>query len=69
MDKDLIKLIAGAAVRHGLTALSAYLVAQNLLAPDHAATFVTQTTAALPGVLAFGWSLVQKFHHHDATTY
>jgi hypothetical protein len=69
MHRDLIKMLAGSVVRHGLTALSAYLVTQNLLAPEHATGFSTTVYNALPGVLAFGWSLVQKVNHHEAVSF
>jgi hypothetical protein len=70
---DLIRMIVGSTVRHGLTALSAYLVAKNLLAPEHASGFVTNLSTyaldALPLVLAYGWSLAQKYLHYEAVKF
>jgi hypothetical protein len=69
MDNKLQQALLASIVRHGLTALSAYLVSQQLLAPEHSATFVTQLTGyvvdALPALVAMAWSLAHKYDTHS----
>lgn len=73
MNNDLLKMLVGSAVRHGLTALSAYLISQNMLAPEHVDGFVNNIgmylTDALPGLLSLGWSFIMKYEHHEALKY
>jgi hypothetical protein len=73
MNKELYKMVFGSAVRHGLTALSTYLVAQNMLTPEHAPGFVDNLSTylfdAAPAILAFVWSYTQKVKHHEAQQY
>lgn len=65
MDQNaLVKLLAGSAIRHALTALSGYLVARHLLASEHSASLVNDLTNvaldALPGLIAMVMSYRQK---------
>lgn len=68
-QNELLRMLAAAGIRHGLTILSAYLVAKHIPVSDD---FVANTTAyvvdALPAIIALGWSAVQKSHTHDALT-
>jgi hypothetical protein len=66
---ELLRMLAASLIRHGLTMLSTYLVAQHMLAPDHAAGFVADLTNyavdAIPAIIALLWSAVQKSDAHD----
>jgi hypothetical protein len=72
MSPSLFKMLLGAAVRHGLTILSTYLVSHQLLDPTYTNTFVENVTTyileAAPAIIALVWSGVQKARAHDKAT-
>jgi hypothetical protein len=62
-------MLAASLIRHGLTVLSTYLVAHQMLAPDASAGFVNSLTNyavdAIPAIVAILWSFTQKSDVHD----
>lgn len=70
MNNELFRMVAASAIRHGLTALSTYLVSRQLLAPEHSAAFAGDLTNyaldILPALFAMVWSMVQKSDTHDS---
>jgi hypothetical protein len=62
-------MLMAAVIRHGLTALSVWLVSQHMLTAEHSADFVTNLTNyavdAIPVIVSLLWSAVQKSDVHD----
>ena len=58
--------LLGAFIRHALGMIAASLVTVNVLAPTQQLSFVELGTGIVVGLLAFGWSVLNKKWHLES---
>lgn len=69
-DRELLRMLLAGVIRHGLTALSVWLVSQRIAAPsaDVLDSLTNYAVDVIPAIVAQLWSAVQKSDTHDELT-